>query len=349
LRQSEERFRSLVLNTSDMVTILSEDGVIQYQSPSAERIWGYSVEALQQRNVLTLVHVEDLELAQSLFAQAREHPRLSMAVELRLRLADGSWCYFDVVATNLLRDRRVAGIVVTFRDITERKQFEQALTYQAFHDSLTDLPNRALFVDRVGWAQSRAARHSTSLAVMFLDIDNFKVVNDSLGHSAGDELLVALTARIQGCLRREDTLARLGGDELAILAEDVESLGNARQLAERILDALSTPFVVSGHELFASVSIGIVLGGPNHRGADQLLREADLAMYRAKSNGKARSEIFDHVMDARMTERFALESSLRRAIERQELRVHYQPIVDLAAGSIAGLKRWCAGSTRSAA
>jgi PAS domain S-box-containing protein len=195
-RQSEERFRSLVLNTSDVITILTETGEIDYYSPSASRIWGYSADALRSARFFTLVHPDDLGVAESLFTQATSRPRLSMAAEMRLRLADDSWCYFEVVATNLLRDPRVCGVVATFRDITERKDFEQALAYQAFHDALTDLPNRSLFVDRVERALARAPRHGVSIAVMFLDVDNFKLINDSLGHPVGDLLLVSMTDRI---------------------------------------------------------------------------------------------------------------------------------------------------------
>jgi len=342
-RQSEERFRSLVLNTSDVITILSADGTIDYHSPSAGRIWGHGPEVLRGAPLLSLVHPEDAEVVDSLFSQALSRPRLSMAAEMRLRLADDTWCYFEVVATNLLRDPRVNGIVTTFRDITERKNLEQALTYQAFHDALTDLPNRTLFVDRVERALARAVRRNASVAVMFLDLDNFKVINDSLGHPVGDKLLVTLTERVKRCLRHEDTLARLSGDEFAILIEDVHDAADAQHLAERIQEKVRMPFILDRREVFATVSIGIVVSGPNHTGPDDLLRDADLAMYRAKSNGKARSEMFDQTMNAEASERLALESSMRRAIEREEFRVYYQPIVSLSDVQTVGfeaLVRW---------
>ena len=342
-RQSEERFRSLVLNTSDVITILTAEGTIDYHSPSAGRIWGYGPEALREASLLSLVHPEDAEVTQSLFSQALSRPRLSMAAEMRLRMADDTWCYFEVVATNLLRDPRVNGIVATFRDITERKNLEQALTYQAFHDALTDLPNRTLFVDRVERALARAVRRNASVAVMFLDLDNFKVINDSLGHPVGDTLLVTLTERVKHCLRHEDTLARLSGDEFAILIEDIQDTDNAQHLAERIQEKIRMPFILDRREVFATVSIGIVVSGPNHTGPDDLLRDADLAMYRAKSNGKARSEMFDQTMNAEASERLALESSMRRAIEREEFRVYYQPIVSLSDVQTVGfeaLVRW---------
>ena len=343
LRESEERFRSLVLNTSDVIVILSPDGTIEYQSPSAERIWGYQPSELDATSLLALVHDDDLPVAQDLVAQALGRPRLGLAAELRLRLADGAWCYFEVVATNLLRDPRIRGIVATFHDVSERKSFEQALSYQAFHDALTDLPNRSLFVDRLERALVRSVRHGGSVGVLFLDIDNFKLINDSLGHSIGDQLLLAVTRRIQGCLRREDTLARLSGDEFAILVEDVPGVDDALRVAQRVLQGLQAPFALDGHEVFASASIGVVLSAPDRDRPDDLLRDADLAMYRAKANGKSRYEVFDHTMNARVTERLALETSLRRALERGEFRVHYQPIIDLADGEVSGfeaLVRW---------
>jgi diguanylate cyclase (GGDEF)-like protein len=266
-----------------------------------------------------------------------------MSAELRLRLVDDTWCYFEAVATNLLRDPRVSGIVTTFRDITERKDFEQALRYQAFHDALTDLPNRTLFVDRVEKALTHANRTGTMSSVMFIDLDNFKVINDSLGHAVGDRLLVTLTERIKGCLRQEDTLARLSGDEFAILVEDVRDPDDACAMAERVQEQLQIPFILDRREVFAGVSIGIALSRPAHAGPDDLLRDADLAMYRAKSNGKARCELYDSTMNEQATERLALESAMRRSIERDELRVFYQPIVTLQDASVVGfeaLVRW---------
>jgi diguanylate cyclase (GGDEF)-like protein/PAS domain S-box-containing protein len=342
-RQTEERFRSLVLNTSDVITILTADGSIDFHSPSAGRIWGYSADTLRSANLLGLVHPDDVEVARGLIAQAVSRPRLSMAAELRLRLADESWCYFEVVATNLLRDPRVSGIVTTFRDITERKELEQALHYRAFHDSLTDLPNRTLFVDRVEVALTRATGRGTNVGVMFLDLDNFKVVNDSLGHAVGDQLLVALTERIKGCLRLEDTLARLSGDEFAILFEEILGEDDAVRLGVRLQEALEAPFSIDHRELYVAVSIGIVVSGPAHTKPGDLLRDADLAMYRAKANGKGRCEVFNHTMNVHFTERLALESSMRRSVERNELRVHYQPIVKLEDETVVGfeaLVRW---------
>jgi diguanylate cyclase (GGDEF)-like protein len=190
---------------------------------------------------------------------------------------------------------------------------------------------------------ARAARHDLKVSVMFIDLDNFKVINDSLGHAMGDQLLVTLTERIKSCLRHEDTLARLSGDEFAILIDDVRDQSDARRMADRVQEQLQVPFILDRREVFASVSIGIALSDSSHSGPDALLRDADLAMYRAKANGKARCEVFDSTMNEQATERLALETSMRRAIERDELRVFYQPIVDLVDESVVGfeaLVRW---------
>jgi diguanylate cyclase (GGDEF)-like protein/PAS domain S-box-containing protein len=343
LSDSEDRFRSLVLNTSDVIITVTADGAIEYHSPSAERIWGYPPDVLNHANVLEFVHHKDQDIARSLFEETLARPRLGIAAELRIRLADNSWRHFDVVATNLLRDPRVVGIVVTFRDITERKEFEEALSYQASHDALTGLPNRTLFREGVERALRRSLRQGSPIAVMFIDVDNFKVVNDSLGHPVGDQLLIKVAERIQRCLRREDTLARLSGDEFAILVEDAGGADEAYALARRIQDHMKAPFSVDDHEVFTSLSVGIVMNSPAHDTPNDLLRDADLAMYRAKMNGKARCEMFDQTMGSPASERLHLETSLHRALERNELRVFYQPIVDLADGHVAGfeaLVRW---------
>jgi diguanylate cyclase (GGDEF)-like protein/PAS domain S-box-containing protein len=343
LINSEDRFRSLVLNTSDVIITVTAEGAIEYHSPSAERIWGYPPDVLNHAPVLELVHPKDQEIACSLFEEALARPRLGIAAELRIRLADSSWRHFDVVATNLLRDPRVGGIVVTFRDITERKQFEETLSYQASHDALTDLPNRTLFREGVERALERARRQGSPLAVMFLDVDNFKVVNDSLGHAVGDQLLIQVAERIQRCLRHEDTLARLSGDEFAILVEDAGGADEAYALGRRIQDHMKTPFSMDDQEVFTSVSVGIVMNGPGHQTPNDLLRDADLAMYHAKMNGKACCELFDQTMNSPASERLHLETSLHRALERAELRVFYQPIVDIVSGDVAGfeaLVRW---------
>src|SRR6185295_8968024 len=214
-------------------------------------------------------------------AQSLQSPRLSIATELRLLHADGSWCHFEIVANNLLADPRLAGVVVTYRDITERKGFEQALAHQAFYDQLTQLPNRALFMDRLRHALTVAESERHSVAVLFLDLDNFKFVNDSLGHEAGDKLLVAVADRLKQSVRRQDSVARFGGDEFTILMEGIPGEESASDLAGRIADALRVPFEIDGRELIVTTSVGIARSDSALEGPDGLLRSADLAMYQA--------------------------------------------------------------------
>ncbi len=241
---------------------------------------------------------------------------------------------------------RVTEVTLILQDMTERKALEKLLSHQAFHDSLTCLPNRALFMDRLGHALARARRREGKVAVLFLDLDNFKYVNDSLGHRAGDRLLREVADRLRAALRPEDTVARLGGDEFTILIENVEDVAEVITVAERISQGLASPFVLDGHEVFVATTTGIVLGGPGEDGgssAEDLLRNADVAMYRGKAGGKDRHEVFDQSMSGYPFERLGLEGDLRRAVERGEFMVHYQPKVDLRTGRIAGaeaLVRW---------
>jgi diguanylate cyclase (GGDEF)-like protein len=230
------------------------------------------------------------------------------------------------------------------RDITERKQAEEQLLHNAFHDALTGLPNRTLFMDRLERAVEHGKRHEDYLfAVLFLDLDRFKVINDSLGHTLGDQLLIAIAGRLKVCLRPTDTAARLGGDEFTILLEDIKDISDAIRVAERIQEQLRSPFHLSRQEVFTSASIGIVFRGTDYNQPEDLLRDADIAMYRAKVLGKARYEIFNIDMRDRAVARLQLETELRRAIERQEFRIHYQPIVSLGTGRVIGfeaLVRW---------
>ena len=344
-RKSEERFRSLVQNSSDVVAIVGTDGITHYVSPAVERILGYKSEDGFGPSIFKppVLHPDDTDRVREVFAQLIGSPGASAMMEFRLRHADGRWIHVEATVKNMLDDPNVSGIVVNYRDVSERKTFEEQLRHQAFHDPLTNLPNRALFMDRLWHALSHVERREKAVAVLFMDLDNFKLVNDSMGHEAGDLLLVSVTERLQGCLRPEDTVARFGGDEFTILLEDVRDASDAVQVADRITQALKAPFVVDNREVFVTTSIGIALATSSLERPTDLLRNADVALYRAKDSGKAACKVFDVSMNILTLERLDLTADLRRAIERGEFAVHYQPQLELATGRIAGweaLMRW---------
>ena len=329
VRRSEARFRSLVQNSTDVVMIVSPDGIVQYQSPSGERVFGYGPAALLGSDLRDLIHPNDVQMLDAFLADVEHRPETTPRVEWRVHHADGTWIHTETVGNNLLDDPDVCGLVLNSRDIGERRALQDQLTYQAFHDPLTSLPNRALFMDRLEHALIRAERREHAVAMLFLDLDNFKIVNDSLGHQAGDQMLVAAAERVLECVRTEDTVARLGGDEFTILIEDVRGLDSALEVAERIAFKLRSPFV-------GDRARGVLDGEHRDRGeragvesSADLLRNADLAMYRAKSEGKARHAVFDGAMNAQAMKRLELETALRRAVEREELRLVYQPIMSL--------------------
>ncbi len=465
-RQSEERFRSLVQNASDVIAVVAADCSVSYLSLSVKRILGYEPEARLGKKALELLHPEDLTKAESLWSEAHRCLGVNLTSELRLRHIDGSWRDFEVIINNLLAEPSVAGIIANCRDITERKQTQMQLSMlqraveqsvdgiavtdndgqllfinpawaqmhrcgseevlgqhfsifhteeqmqqevlpfmeyltqngtnsgelghkrrdgttfptqktiavltdgeakplgyvgvarditdlkqaeaklreHAFYDPLTSLPNRALFMNRLEHAIKQAKRQEDYLfAVLFIDLDRFKVINDSLGHTFGDQLLIALAGRLATCLRPSDTAARLGGDEFTILLEEIKDTSDASRVAERIQAELRLPFVIGSQEVFTTASIGIALGTIGYDRPEDLLRDADIAMYRAKLFGKARYEIFNVDMHIQAVARLQLENELRRAIDRQEFQVYYQPIVSLKTGRIIGfeaLLRW---------
>ncbi len=339
---SERRFRALVQNSEDMVLISDRDRVITYQSPAAEGFWNLGAGALLGHNPFEFVHPDDAPAIRMLSEEVRAAPGMSGTVELRIRDGKGVWRSAEAILTNLLEEPAVRGVVTTVRDIGERKAFEEQLTRQAFHDPLTTLPNRALFRDRLAQALAWGARLRRNIGLLVVGLDNFKLINDGLGHEAGDRLLKEVAARLQSCLSGVDTAARLGGDEFALLLEHVDDEAAALTVIEMITAELARPFTIDGHELVASASIGVAFGAP---GSDPeiLLRNADLAMFRAKSGGKGRHAVFDAAMHTDRLQRLELEADLRRAIEQGTLAVHYQPIVRLASGAtveVEALARW---------
>src|SRR5947209_10672483 len=343
LRRSEERFQSLARNAFELVTVFDADGTILYESPAVERVLGFAADERIGNDGFDYIHPEDQGRAQDIAARALECPGVPVQLEMRGRRADGEWRWLEVWITNLLDDASVCGIVANQRDITERRAYQEQLTRQAYHDSLTGLPNRALFQSRLEVALARAGRRKRTIGVLFVDLDRFKVINDSLGHETGDDLLVAVAARLRDAVRDEDTVARLSGDEFTVLLEEVEDEVEAAAVAQRIIDDIRRAIDLEGHQVFVGASVGIALSHNGEDLAEDLLRDADLAMYRAKERGRSRYEIFEVTMGARARLRLDLESELRRALENDELVLHYQPEVSLVSGRIVGteaLVRW---------
>jgi diguanylate cyclase (GGDEF)-like protein/PAS domain S-box-containing protein len=345
-RRSEARFQSLVQHSSDLITVIEADSTIKYQSPSVEKVLGYREGELIGVKLIELLHPKERETVLNNLSQRSPAHKDSELVECRLRHRNNTWLHFEILSTNLLHDPNVGGIVLNGRDISERKAFEQQLTHQAFHDPVTDLANRALFKDRADHALARQVRESCGLAVLFVDLDDFKIINDSLGHASGDQVLRDVGTRLHAAVRPMDTVARFGGDEFAILLEDVERPQYAAEIAERILEGLRAPFELEDKEVFvgASVGIAVVQGGEAIvLGADELMRNADVAMYMAKREGKGHYRVFEQAMHSDVLDRLELKGDLQRAIESGGLRLNYQPIVALDAQRVMGfeaLLRW---------
>jgi diguanylate cyclase (GGDEF)-like protein/PAS domain S-box-containing protein len=291
LQQSEERFRSLVQNASDVVSVLDSTGMVSYITPAVESVMGRTEAETMGTGGMTWLHPDDRERAGIALADLVGKPGGTSSIEVRSRHGDGSWRWLELRATNLLHRPAVEGVVINYRDVTERKRLEQQLVHQATHDLLSGLPNRALLIDRIG--QALARRQGAPVALLFLDLDNFKLVNDNLGHGPGDQLIVAVADRLQACSRPGDTVARLGGDEFTLLLDAVTDARDAVEVAERIQEQLRVPIVLDGREVVTSASIGIALHTGDDDTPEALLRRADLAMYRAKLNGKGRCEIFN--------------------------------------------------------
>jgi diguanylate cyclase (GGDEF)-like protein/PAS domain S-box-containing protein len=341
--QQAAQFRSLVHNATDLITVVDPDGTIRYQSPSADRLIGCPAEELLGTSYLDALDERDQTHLRSVFRELARSSSAEATAEYRLRHADGSWRCVESIVSNLLFDPNVRGLVLNTRDVTDRKILQDELAHQAFHDSLTGLFNRAVFRDRVDHALARGARAGQTVAVLLLDLDGFKTVNDSLGHDAGDELLVGVGRRLEASGRSSDTVARIGGDEFAILLEDQADALSARSAAERLLHELATPFEVRGREVFVRASIGIALSMTDGDRTDELIRNADTAMYAAKRGGKARYEFFEPLMYERAVARFEVQADLERALARSEFELHYQPIIDFATGGIEGIEalvRW---------
>ena len=349
LRESEERFRALTEQSTDIIFIADPSGQIKYASPSVHTVLAVHGDSLVGTNMIDRVHPDDFAKIMSTGPRSVAY-RQNPIVEFRLRHADGRWLYFECVVRNLIQHKNIGGIVYNARNITERKHAQEQLLFNATHDALTGLPDRALFLGRLQSVVDRMKRHPhEAAAVLFVDIDDFKVVNDCYGHAIGDALIKEVSNRLRACLRSDGTIARMGGDEFTVLVEDVTDPSDAIRVAERIQSSFERPFLLEGLEVFKSMSIGIALTSPE-TSAEAVLQNADIAMYRAKSQGKARSELFDRTMHEQVMSRLLLEAQLRYALQNEELTLHYQPIVAVDTRAVQGfeaLLRWQASGSNS--
>ena len=343
-RASEARFSTLVQNSSDLITVLGADNTIIYQSPSIERVLGYTAEEVTGLSFAALLHPDEHDRLLRRLTDGAGAGGRAEVIDCLIAHKDGTLRHFEILHTDLRSDSTVGGIVLNGRDVSERKAFEEQLAHQAFHDPVTHLANRALFNERVRHAVARSLRESMGMAVLFVDLDDFKTVNDSLGHAVGDRVLLEVAQRISGSVRAADTAARFGGDEFAILLEDVQDIQTAVETSERILDSLSRPLGLDESHLVIRASLGISIAEPGRPiDADELIRNADAAMYIAKSDGKGGYRMFEPAMHDRVVARLALRADLQRALEREEFELHYQPLVRLEDGVITGLEallRW---------
>ena len=348
LAQAEERFRTAFDNAPNGMVMVSvepgREGKLLRVNEALCQLFGYSANDLIRKGIRAVTHPDDLEDDLKLLNQLLTGEIPSYEAEKRYRRADGETIWM-MVRGSIVRDEGGKPLygIGQLQDVSERREFEKQLAHQAVHDPLTGLPNRTLALDRLGQAIARSKRSHSTVAVLFIDLDHFKVVNDSLGHQVGDELLVAVASRLKGVLRSSDTVARLGGDEYLMICDDLQSEQDALRMTERVETALAKPIELEGEEQGVTASIGVAIAGDDTQTPDALIRDADAAMYRAKELGRARFEVFDQEMRGRAIERLQTERALRRALKDDEFRLHFQPIVSIETGAIVeveALLRW---------
>jgi len=354
-RKNEELFQIVTENAADMIALVDVKGRRLYNSPAYKRILGYSAAELGETSAFEQIHPEDRFKVLDAAREARESG-IGKRLEYRIKHKDGSWRVLESVASTIRNDKgEVAKLVIVNRDITERKRAEEQLEHNLFHDPLTGLPNRRLFQDRLKNADARSRRSGKPHALLLANIDHFKVFNETTGTAAGDQVLQEISRRLGTCLRQDDTIARrengssdavvfrLGGDEFTILLDSVGDPSDAMRVARRIQSAVAEPFIVESREVRPSISVGIALSTLAHERPEDVLKDADVAMRRAKALGGSRCEVFDEAMHTRAEGRMRLESDLRAAIAAHQFRVYYQPVVQLATRRIVSfeaLLRW---------
>ena len=358
LKQSEELHRFIVNSSPDLLYMLDRNGCFTFINDRIESMLGMSREGLVGRHYSDLVDEDDIEKANNLFNERRTGERAGKNVEIRLKsersdhrqgMSRQVSIWAEVTAMGIYDDNvdrnrdSFIGTYGTARDISERKKAEEVINFQAYYDLLTHLPNRALLKDRLSLAIAQARRNKRKLATMFLDLDRFKLVNDTLGHSMGDRLLKAVASRLQSCLRSSDTLSRFGGDEFTLLLPEIRTRDDVVVIAQKILDRLNEPFVIDGHELFVGASIGIAMYPEAGDSGESLVQNADIAMYHVKSRGKNGYQFFSEEMNHQFSTRLNLERELRNGLIQGEFEVYYQPQVSLVNGAITGVEalvRW---------
>jgi diguanylate cyclase (GGDEF)-like protein/PAS domain S-box-containing protein len=343
LESSERRFKALTESAMDIVTVLDAQGVIRYQSPSVKHLLGYEPADMLGKNQFDLVHRDDAPAMRRDFKALIDSGQMQLAAEFRVCNSKGEWRTLESIGKNCLADPIVNGIIVNTRDITDRKAFQERIQHQAYHDALTGLPNRLLMQDRIAHAIARAAREGSRCVVMFIDIDNFKNINDTMGHDVGDELLREIAVRLTGSVRAQDTIARQGGDEFIVLLDQMEGHQGATRVAQKILEGLRAAFRVAGADQHVSGSLGIALYPEDGQDAATLLRNADTAMFHGKALGKNTYQFFTPQMNIAVKRRAAMETSLRAAVGRGDFALAYQPQIDLNTGEIVAVEalvRW---------
>ncbi len=343
LEASEARFRVLTESSLDLISVMDADGTLRYQSGALRSLLGYDPMDTLGKNVFELVHRDDAEHFRAAMRRIIETRQSTSPVEVRFRHRDGAWRTFESLGTNCLDNPHIRGVVFNSRDVTDRKVIQQRIQHLAYHDNLTGLPNRSLLQDRLAHAIARAERSHRKVAVLFIDLDNFKNINDTLGHDVGDELLRQVSRRLSDCVRVEDTIARQGGDEFIVLLDSLEDSRGASLVAQKVLNGLRLPFALGATEQHVSASVGIALYPEDGRDAQTLMKNADTAMFHGKSLGKNTYQFFTSQMNIAVKRRMTLESALRRAVMQKDFVLHYQPQIDLETGeviAVEALVRW---------